>query len=319
MANGRRALITGASGQDGYYLTRCLAARGREVLGIDRLAPPDEEGVGRHLTIDITAPGEVRAVLADFAPDEIYHLAGYHRSSAAQVSVSEAEEEGTYYRVNIEATRSLLRATHELLPRSRVFLAGSSHIFGHAEESPQNEKTPIQPNSLYGITKANNLWLGRYYRETLGLHCAMGILYNHESPRRGPTFVTARIARAAARIARGQEQEELVLGDLEAQVDWGFAGDVAEAMVSMLEADRAQDFIIASGQLHRVRDFVEIAFAHVGLDWRRHVRQGAGVHLPVARAVYHGDITAIRGIGWAPRVSFEELVHQMVDAAMGSS
>lgn len=317
MASGRRALITGASGQDGYYLTRCLAARGREVLGIDRQAP-DEEGVGGHRTIDITAPDQVRAVLADFAPDEIYHLAGYHRSSAAQVSVSEAEEEGIYFRVNVEATRGLLRATHELLPRSRVFLAGSSHMFGHAEESPQSERTPVRPNSLYGITKANNLWLGRYYRDTLGLYCAMGILYNHESPRRGPTFVTARIARAAARIARGQEQEELVLGDLEAQVDWGFAGDFAEAMVSMLEAERAQDFIIASGRLHRVRDFVEIAFAHVGLDWRRHVRQGAGVHQPVARAVYHGDITAIRGIGWAPRVSFEELVHQMVDAAVAA-
>jgi len=314
-ASGRRALITGASGQDGYYLTRCLAARGREVLGIDRLAPSDEEAaVGRHQTIDIAAPEQVRAVLADFAPDEIYHLAGYHRSSAAQVSVSEAEEEAIYFRVNLEATRALLRATHELLPRSRVFLAGSSHMFGHAEESPQSEQTPIRPNSLYGITKASNLWLGRYYRETLGLYCAMGILYNHESPRRGPTFVTARIARAAVRIARGQEQE-LVLGDLEAQVDWGFAGDFAEAMVSMLEVDQAQDFIIASGQLHRVRDFVEIAFAHVGLDWRRHVRQGARVHQPVARAVYHGDITAIRSIGWEPRLSFEDLVRQMVDAA----
>jgi GDPmannose 4,6-dehydratase len=286
-------------------------AQGREVLGLSR--QPPREPAGRHATLDITRGDEVRAVLADFAPDEIYHLAGYHRSSAAEVSVTEAEEERLYFRNNIEATRELLRAAHELVPRTRVFLAGSCHVFGHAEESPQSERTPLRPNSLYGISKATSLWLGRYYRETLGLFCATGILYNHESPRRGPTFVTARIARAAARIARGEERE-LVVGNLEAQVDWGFAGDYVEAMVRMLEAPAAGDFVIASGELHRVRDFVEIAFDYVGLDWREHVRQSAGVHQPVAAAVYHGDITAIRRLGWAPRMSFEELVRGMVDA-----
>ena len=282
------------------------------MLGISR--KPARDPVGQQVTLDITRGDEMRAVLADFAPDEIYHLAGYHRSSAAGVAVTEAEEERLYFHNNIEATRNLLRAAYELHPRSRVFLAGSCHVFGHAEEAPQNERTPLRPNSLYGISKATNLWLGRYYRETLGYFCATGILYNHESPRRGPTFVTARIARAAVRIARGQEQD-LVIGNLEAQVDWGFAGDYVEAMVRMLEAPVPGDFIVASGQLHRVRDFVEVAFEHLGLDWRKHVRPGTGVHQPVAAAVYHGDISAIRRLGWAPRMSFEGMVRQMVDAA----
>jgi len=308
----RRALVTGASGQDGYYLTRCLVARGREVLGVSRNHP--DQPASRHVTLDVASHEDLRALLADFAPDEIYHLAAYHRSSAADVRLTEAEEEQLYFRNNIEATRSLLRSARELLPHTRIFLAGSSHLFGDAEESPQSERTPIRPNNVYGITKATNLWLGRYYRSALGLFCATGILYNHESPRRGPSFVTGRIARAAARIARGQE-EELVLGDLEAQVDWGFAGDYVEAMVRMLEASNPEDFIIASGQLHRVRDFVEVAFGHLGLDWRKYVRQSTGIHRPVAKAVYHGDISAIRRLGWAPRMPFEEIVRQMVDAA----
>lgn len=312
MSGRRRALVTGASGQDGHYLTRVLVARRREVLGVSRRMP--DQPVGRHVVLDVADHAGLRALVADFAPDEIYHLAAYHRSSATRTDLSPAVEEELYFHHNTEATRALLRMVLELRPGCRVFLAGSCHVFGETEELPQTERTPIRPNSLYGITKAGNLWLGRYYRETLGLFCATGILYNHESPLRGPTFVTTRIAEAAARIARGQT-EELVLGDLEAQVDWGFAGDYVEAMVAMLETPVADDFIVAGGGLRRVRDFVEIAFGHLGLDWRRHVRQGEGVHRPVATTVYHGDITAIgERLGWRPRLPFEELVRQMVDA-----
>jgi GDPmannose 4,6-dehydratase len=312
MAGERRALVTGASGQDGYYLTHFLAAQGKQVVGISRHA--SEASAGRHLVLDIADHQALRELLTDFAPDEIYHLAAYHRSSAGKVDLTEEEEERLYFRYNIEATRALLRAALAIVPQSRVFLAGSCHLFGDVEESPQTEQTPIRPNSLYGITKANNLWLGRYYRNTLGLRCATGILYNHESPRRGPSFVSALIARTAVRIARGDEHE-LVVGNLEAQVDWGFAGDYAEAMVHMMEAPVPEDLIIASGALHRVRDLVEVAFAHVGLDWRLYTRESAGVHRPVAKGIYHGDITAIRRLGWSPRVPFEEMVHQMVDAA----
>jgi GDPmannose 4,6-dehydratase len=310
-AGERRALVTGASGQDGHYLTRFLIEQRRQVVGVSRR--PAQDAPCRHVTLDVADQRELRALLVDVAPDEIYHLAAYHRSSAAKVDVTEAEEEQLYFRLNIEATRGLLRSALEVVPRCRVFLAGSCHLFGDAEESPQTERTPIRPNSLYGISKATNLWLGRYYRQNLGLYCATGILYNHESPRRGPTFVTARIARAAARIARGEE-EQLVVGDLDALVDWGFAGDYVEAMVRILEAPNPDDFIIASGALHRVRDFVEVAFTHVGLDWRQHVRQSSGVHQPVARSVYHGDISAIRRLGWNPRMPFEQMVRQMVDA-----
>jgi GDPmannose 4,6-dehydratase len=308
----RRALITGASGQDGHYLARHLTGRRREVLGVSRRMPA--EPVGRNVTLDITRHDDLRRLLQDFVPDEIYHLAAYHRSSAAAgVTTSEAEEEELYFRHNVEATRALLRAALELQPRCRVFLAGSCHVFGDAAEVPQTERTSIRPNSLYGITKACGLWLGRHYRERLGLFCATGILYNHESPLRAPTFVTGRIARAAVVIARG-ESRELLIGDLEAQVDWGFAGDYVEAMVTMLEADVPDDFIVASGRLHRVRDFVEVAFDHVGLDWRKYVRESPDVHRPVARTVYHGDITAIRRLGWQPRVTLEELARGMVDA-----
>ncbi|MDX2053227.1 MAG: GDP-mannose 4,6-dehydratase [Polyangiaceae bacterium] len=311
MAVARRALITGVSGQDGYYLARHLLDRGREVLGVSRGRP--SHPAGTHRVLDISEHAKLRELISEFAPDEIYHLAAYHRSSAAGVSLSEKEEEELYFRNNIESTRALLRATLELRPRCRIFLAGSCHLFGNAQVSPQSETTPIRPNSLYGITKANNFWLGQYYRQSLGMFCATGILYNHESPLRGPTFVTTKIASAAARIAAGLE-EELVLGDLDAQVDWGFAGDYVEAMVHMLEGDEPEDLIIGSGELHRVRDFAELAFAHVGLDWRLHVRQADGLHHPVARTVYFGDTTRIRKRGWAPRVPFPELVRQMVDA-----
>jgi GDPmannose 4,6-dehydratase len=320
MKDERRALVTGASGQDGYYLTRFLVAQGRQVLGISRHPPIEGDVIagdaGRHLTMDIADHQALRALLVNFAPHEIYHLAAYHRSSAAKVDLTEADEEQLYFRYNIEATRALLRSALEVVPKSRVFLAGSCHLFGEAEESPQTERTPVRPNSLYGITKANNLWLGRYYRKTLGLHCATGILYNHESPRRGPGFITGRIARTVGRIARGEELE-LVIGDMEAQVDWGFAGDFVEAMVRLLNVPTIEDLddlIIASGALQRVRDFVEVAFAHVGLDWRPYVRQSAGIHRRVAKTVYHGDTTAIRRLGWQPRLTFHQMVRQMVDA-----
>jgi GDPmannose 4,6-dehydratase len=306
----RRALITGVSGQDGHYLARQLLESGREVLGVSRELPADP--VVQSKALDISEPGALRKLIEGYAPDEIYHLAAYHRSSAA-VDVSEAEEEQLYFRHNIAATRDLLRSTLELRPTCRVFLAGSCHVFGDAEQSPQNEQTPIRPNSMYGITKADNFWLARYYREKLGLFCVTGILYNHESPRRGPSFVSMRIARAAARIARGLEKE-LVLGDLEAQVDWGFAGDYTRAMQLMLEAERPNDYVIASGELHRVRELAELAFAHVGLDWQKHVRQGDGLYRPVAKAVYAGDTAAItKELGWSPRMPFAELVTRMVD------
>ena len=329
MAGPRRALITGASGQDGHYLARHLIEQGKEVLGVSRRLP--REPVGRNVILDLGQHAELRALLAEFAPDELYHLAAHNRSSAAvagrgapdgsgsaAVSSEAAREEDLYFFNNVEATRALLRTCVELLPRCRVFLAGSCHVFGDTQEFPQTERTPVRPNSVYGITKATSLWLGRYFRENLGLFCATGILYNHESPLRSPSFVTGRIARGVAQIVRG-ETNVLVLGDLQARVDWGYAGDYVRAMALLLEAEQPQDFIIGSGALHRVGDFVAIAFAHVGLDWQKYVRESPAVHRPVAQAVYHGDISAIRRLGWQPELPFEDLVRQMVDAQLDPS
>jgi GDPmannose 4,6-dehydratase len=327
LAGPRRALITGASGQDGHYLARHLIEQGKDVLGVSRRLPTD--AVGRNVVLDLCRHEDLRALLVEFAPDEVYHLAAYNRSSAAVAGVAAgstspvaapggAAEEDLYFASNVEATRALLRMCKELLPGCRVFLASSCHIFGDTEEFPQTERTPIRPNSVYGITKATSLWLGRYFRESLGLFCATGILYNHESPQRGPSFVTGRIARGVAQIVRG-EASALALGDLQARVDWGYAGDYVRAMALMLEAEQPQDLIIGSGALHRVGDFVELAFAHVGLDWQKYVHESATVHRPVAKAVYHGDISAIRRLGWQPKLPFEELVRQMVDAQLDPS
>ncbi len=308
----RRALVTGASGQDGYYLTRHLKESGREVLGVS-LDDPPWEPVGRHLALDIGAGGEFAHLIREFSPDEIYHLAAYHRSSASRVPLAPIEEENAYFGINVEATRRLLGCAASLGHECRVFLAGSCHIFGDAEESPQTERTPIKPNSLYGLTKAMNLWLGRLYRERSELFVVTGILYNHESPLRGPSFVTGHIARTVAEIARG-EAEQLVVGDLKAEVDWGFAGDYVRAMVLMLENARPVDAIIASGGLHRVLDFVRIACAHLGVDAARVMKEDRSAHRPVSRSVYHGDISTISALGWVPKVSFPELVRMMVDA-----
>lgn len=307
----RRALVTGSSGQDGYYLTRHLAERGREVLGVS-LEPP-KAPMGAHVSLDIADHSAMRTLIVEFAPHEIYHLAAYHRSSDAKVALTPAEEEELYFRYNVDATRNLLRSAAELVTNCRVFLAASSHVFGATKDFPQTENTPIQPNSLYGIAKAMNLWLGRHYRDSRGLFCATGILYNHESPFRGPSFVTGRIARTVAQIARG-ETDHLIVGNLDAQVDWGFAGDYVRAMVMVLEADVAKDWIIASGKLHRVRDFVQLAFEHVGLDFRRYVSESAGTYRPVTSAVYFGDVGPLAALGFRPSVEFEELVRMMVDA-----
>jgi GDPmannose 4,6-dehydratase len=307
----QRALITGASGQDGYYLAKLLRNKGIEVLGVDRRTS-SLEGVTVR-SVDITDVSALRELIREFAPDECYHLAAYHRSSAVATHLSEAEEESEYLRSNLAATHHLMQMLRELRASCKLFLAGSCHMFGEVRLSPQSEATPFNPNSPYGITKVAAWHFARMYRERRLLFCAMGILYNHESPRRGPDFVTTRIAQGVAEIVR-KKRESLVIGNLAALVDWGFAGDYVEAMWRMLQHDEPDDFIVASGELHSVQDFVEVAFTHVGLDWRQYVRQQQGVHTPVQLGVYHGDISKIRAkLGWKPTTDFKSIVTMMVD------
>lgn len=308
----RRILITGAAGQDGTYVARLCAARGDHVVGLSRRRASDEAFSEAH-ALDLTDGAAVRALVRDSTPDECYHFAAYHRSSHA-VDVDEADEERMYLETNVVALQGLLASLRTHSPECRVLLAGSCHMFGHVASSPQNEETPMRPNSAYGITKVAALHLGRLYRERHRLFCAMAILYNHESELRGPAFVTSRLAQAAVDV-RGGRASDVTVGNLDAEVDWGFAGDYARAMSLMLSAPVPNDYVVASGALHRVRDFARVAFARVGLDWQAHVRQDGSVHQPVASGVYHGDISRIRrDLGWSPTTSFEGLVHLMVDA-----
>jgi GDPmannose 4,6-dehydratase len=271
-------------------------------------------------TLDICDQDVFAAFLREARPDECYHLAAFQRSSATRtVPVDEGTDERASIETNFLSVHTILRTLCECRPECRVFLAASCHMFGDTTETPQTERTPFAPTNIYGITKAAATLLGRFYRGQKGMFVCTGILYNHESPLRGPDFVTARIAQAAVRIKQGST-EKLTLGNLYAQVDWGFAGDYVQAMHAMLQAEKPEDFIIASGELHRVRDFAEIAFRHVGLDWTAYVQEDASVHAPVSRAVYQGDATAIRErIGWKPRTTFEELVKMMVDRSAHSA
>lgn len=310
----RRVLVTGAAGQDGTYLARLCAARGDHVVGLSRRRVSDPAFADARAG-DITDHAELDALVRELAPDECYHFAAYHRSSQA-TSIRPEDEERAYLETNLIALQALLASLRAHAPSCRVLLAGSCHMFGDVDVSPQNEDTPFRPNTLYGITKTAAAQLGRVYRESRGLFVCTAILYNHESPLRGPDFVTTRLARAAADVKRGRAST-IGVGNLEARVDWGFAGDYAQAMARMLSAPTPQDFVVASGVLHTVRDFAEIAFAHVGLDWRQHVVQDTGMHRPVSRGVYHGDIARITAVlGWTPTTPFADLVRMLVDAQL---
>jgi GDPmannose 4,6-dehydratase len=291
-----RALVTGSRGQDGSYLTELLVERGYEVVGVDR---------GE---VDLTARDEVESLLRDVAPREIYNLAS---PSFVPESWEHPEEA---LRVGTLAVGVLLAAIARVDPAIRFFQASSATVFGHADETPQSETTPYRPRSPYAAAKACADSLVASYRDHLGLHASSGILFNHESPRRPKQFLPAKVARGAAAIAAGRETE-LVLGNLDAHRDWGYAPDYVDAMWRIVHHDEPGDYVVATGELHSVRELVELAFAHVGLDWRDHVR----VDESLVRRDEHcivGDATKARTVlGWAPTVGFEELVRLLVDAA----
>lgn len=310
--SGRRALITGATGQDGTYLASLLHEKGYEVFGIDAPGHEPRASDAHMVNFDLRDAASLSLHVKEIQPDECYHLAAFHRSSAAKDVSSHDDEERASIETNFISAQVILRALLDVKPACRVFLAGSCHMFGDVPETPQSEQTPFAPTNIYGITKTAATHLGRLYRGK-GMHVCTGILYNHESPLRGPDFVTAKIARTAVEISQGKA-DRLVLGNVDAQVDWGFAGDYVEAMRLMLQATEPEDFVIASGELHRIRDFAELAFRRVGLDWTMYVSEDPNAYRPVSATVYHGDARAIRDrLGWEPKVSFEALVAMMVD------
>lgn len=314
-----RALITGITGQDGSYLAELLVGKGYEVHGIvRRVAIEDPEH--RLARLDDIRPriklhaaslesyASIHQVVANVTPDECYHL-------AAQSFVSYSfDDEFSTLNANINGTHFMLAALKSLAPRCRFYFAGSSEMFGKAEEVPQNERTRFHPRSSYGISKVAGFELTRNYREAYGLHASSGILFNHESPRRGFEFVTRKITSGVARIAAGRSRE-LRLGNLEAKRDWGHAREYVEAMWRMLQQNSPDDYVIATGETHTVREFAEVAFAHAGLDYRDYVKPDPDLFRPAEVNLLQGDASKARKqLGWRHRIAFEALVHEMVEA-----
>jgi GDPmannose 4,6-dehydratase len=311
-----RALITGITGQDGSYLAELLLERGYDVVGIVRR--PDDEyenlaGVRARVELvqaELLHQDALVAVLRGHAPHEVYNLA-----SPSFVPMSWRQPVVTAEFAAVGVT-SLLEAIRAVDPAIRVYQASSSEIFGEPAEVPQTEQTRLAPLTPYGVAKAYGHFIIGSYRRRYGLHASCGILYNHESPRRPVDFLPSKVANAAAAISLGLEHE-LALGDLEAQRDWGYARDYVEAMWRMVQRDEPDDYVIATGELHSVRDLTEIAFAHAGLDWREHVRVDETLKRGQAE-LHHlvGDASqARRLLDWRPSISFEELVRLLVDAA----
>ena len=318
----RKALITGITGQDGSYLAQLLLEKGYEVHGLIRRSSSFNTGRIEHLYDDphradarlflhygdLTDGMNLREVLTRITPDELYNLGA---QSHVRVSFDQP-----VYTVQVDAvgTIRLLEAIRDTGLPVRFYQASSSEMYGAAAETPQSERTPFHPRSPYGCAKVYSFWQTVNYREAYGMFCCNGILFNHESPRRGQTFVTRKITRAATRIKEGL-QSELFLGNLDAKRDWGFAGDYVEAMWRMLQQDAPDDYVIATGQTHSVREFLERAFDRVQLNCRDHVRIDPRYLRPAEVDLLQGDATKARKVlGWQPKVSFEQLVDMMIDA-----
>ena len=318
----KRALITGITGQDGSYLSELLLEKGYEVHGVIRRSSSFNTKRINHLYGDphtsqsrlrlhygnLNDGARMRELLEKVSPDEVYNLGA---QSHVRVSFDEP-----VYTAQIDAigTVRLLEAIHNTGLTVQFYQASSSEMFGKAVEIPQKETTPFHPRSPYGCAKLYSFWQTLNYRESYGMFCCNGILFNHESPRRGETFVTRKITRAATRIKEGL-QDKLYLGNLDAKRDWGYAADYVEAMWLMLQQDVPDDYVVATGEMHSVREFLELAFDRVKLDWKQYIEIDQRYCRPAEVDVLCGDSSkARRVLGWEPKVKFEELVAMMIDA-----
>src|SRR6266404_3635393 len=318
----KKALITGITGQDGSYLTELLLSKGYEVYGIVRRAStfntqrldhvyqdPHESGARLHLIFgDLTDTSTVYNVMTQVKPDEVYNL-----GAQSHVRVSFDIPEYTGNSVGLGTVR-VLEAIHRLGLKTKYYQAGSSEMFGKIQEKLQNETTPFYPRSPYSVAKVYAHWITVNYRESYGMFACNGILFNHESPRRGETFVTRKITRAVAHIQAGL-QKELYMGNLDAKRDWGYAKEYVEAMWLMLQQDKPDDYVIATGETHSVREFLEEAFQYAGLDYKKYVKFDPRYLRPAEVDILIGDAgKAKKKLGWAPKTTFKELVKIMVDA-----
>jgi len=315
---GKRALITGITGQDGSYLAELLLEKGYEVHGlVRRVALEDPENrlkrlatVLPHLKLhagSLESYASLYQAVGKVMPEECYHL-------AAQSFVTYSfDDEFSTLQANINGTHYLLAAVKNLAPGCRVYFAGSSEMFGKAEEAPQTERTRFHPRSTYGISKVAGFDLTRNYREAYGMHASSGILFNHESPRRGFEFVTRKITSGVARIVAGKARE-LRLGNLDARRDWGHAREYVEAMWRMLQQPEPDDYVIATGETHSVREFAEMAFGFAGLDYRKYVAIDLELYRPSEVNLLKGDASKARNVlGWRPTTGFAALVREMIE------
>ena len=315
----KKALITGITGQDGSYLSELLLEKGYEVHGIiRRVALEDPEARMwriRHMldrihihSASLESYASLFNIVSDVKPDECYHL-------AAQSYVAYSfEDEFSTINTNLNGTHYILSSIKRQAPNCRFYFAASSEMFGHSAEVPQNEETPLHPRSPYGISKMAGFELTRNYREAYDLFALSGILFNHESPRRGGEFVTRKISSAAAKIKLGLEKR-VRLGNVEAKRDWGHARDYVKAMWMMLQLEIPEDFVIATGITHSVKDLLELAFGHLGLDYRKYLVQDKDLYRPSEIHTLQGDASkAHRKLNWYPQSTIQELMKEMVDS-----
>jgi len=319
----KKALITGITGQDGSYLAELLLEKGYQLWGIIRRSSSFHTGRIDHLYKDphqqpqlrlvygdLTDGGNLSAVMNEITPDEVYNLGA---QSHVRVSF-----DTPIYTVNTDAlgTLRLLEAIRSTKKPPKFYQASSSEMYGKAVETPQTEKTPFYPRSPYGCAKAYSFWQTVNYREAYGLFACNGILFNHESPRRGETFVTRKITRAATRIKLGL-QDKLYLGNVDAKRDWGFAGDYVEGMWLMLQHDKPDDYILATGETHSVREFLDEVFGYLDLDWQKYVEIDPRYYRPTEVDFLQGDASKARKVlGWKPKTTFKELAKMMTNADM---
>lgn len=320
----KKALITGITGQDGSYLAELLLAKGYEVYGIIRRSSsfntaridhiyqdPHAKNVRLRLVYgDLGDASSINRILRDVKPDEIYNL-----GAQSHVRVSFDVPEYTAEITGLGTIRLLDAILEEgLAKKVKFYQASSSEMFGKVQAVPQNEETPFYPRSPYGAAKVYSYWITKNYRESYDMYACNGILFNHESPRRGETFVTRKITKAIALIKAGL-QDTLYLGNLDAKRDWGYAADYVEAMWLMLQQEKADDYVVATGETHTVKEFLTEAFGHAGLDWKKYVKTDPRYYRPAEVDLLIGDYSkAKRELGWEPKVTFKELVKTMVDA-----
>jgi len=311
----KTALITGVTGQDGSYLAELLLDKGYDVVGVVRRTSHDSyERIGhlldrlRIVPADLLDQHSLTTVVRDAKPDEVYNLAA---QSFVPTSWTQPVLTGEFTALGVTRLLEAVRLAH---PVARVYQASSSEMFGKAQETPQRETTAFYPRSPYGVAKVYGHWITVNYRESYGLYAVSGILFNHESPRRGLEFVTRKVSHGVARIVRGHARE-LRLGNLDAGRDWGYAGDYVDAMWRMLQQPAPADYVVGTGETHTVRELCEVAFGHVGLDWKQHVVVDPQFVRPAEVDILQADAgKARRELGWAARTSFADLVRLMVDA-----